>query len=159
MDNIFVVVGNRIYRQCIGIPMGIHCWPTLSCFIMNMHMKNDFNRFNTYSDDLFSLNNMYFAEEIPNIYPAELVLKKTTESFAVVLYLDISITISDNKFWTLVFDKRDSFNFHIVNLNIPTAPAYGVYISQLVKIGRICDEYSVCKQKLSNNIKTCKTGL
>ena len=64
-----------------------------------------------------------------------------------VSYLDISITISNNKFWTSVFDKRDSFNFRIVNFpflnsNIPTAPAYGVYISQLVRIGRICDEYS-----------------
>ena len=116
-------------------------------------MKNDFRlakRFNNtvrYIDDLLALNNMYFAEEIPNIYPAELVLKKTTESLAVVSYLDISITIGNNKFWTSVFDKRDSFNFHIVNFpflnsNIPTAPAYGVYISQLVRIGRICDEYS-----------------
>ena len=77
-------------------------------------MKNDFRlakRFNNtvrYIDDLLALNNMYFAEEIPNIYPAELVLKKTTESLAVVSYLDISITISNNKFWTSVFDKRDS---------------------------------------------------
>ena len=38
------------------------------------------------------------------------------------------------------------FNFHIVNFphmdsNIPSKPAYGVYISQLVRIGRICDSY------------------
>ena len=26
--------------------------------------------------------------------------------------------------------------------NIPSGPAYGVYISQLVRIGRICDNYS-----------------
>ena len=46
----------------------------------------------------------------------------------------------------MVHDKRDSFKFHIVNFphldsNIPTKPAYGVYISQLVRIGRICDRY------------------
>lgn len=42
-----------------------------------------------------------------------------------------------------VFDKRDGFNFHIVNMNsnIPSKPAYGVYISQLVRIGRTCDSY------------------
>ena len=127
VDNIFVVLGNRIYRQCIGIPMGTDCAPLLANLFLFYYeyaymkglMKNDFRlakRFNNtvrYIDDLLALNNMYFAEEIPNIYPAELVLKKTTESLAVVSYLDISITIGNNKFWTSVFDKRDSFNFHI----------------------------------------------
>ena len=46
----------------------------------------------------------------------------------------------------LFFDKQDGFSFHIVNFphmdsNIPSKPAYGVYISQLVRIGRICDSY------------------
>ena len=39
-----------------------------------------------------------------------------------------------------IFDKRDNFGFIIVNFphlcsNIPTKPAYGVYISQLIRIG------------------------
>ena len=43
--------------------------------------------------------------------------------------------------------KRDNFNFNIVNFpylssNIPSGPAYGVYISQLVRIGRICSNYT-----------------
>ena len=29
-----------------------------------------------------------------------------------------------------------------MNSNIPIKPAYGIYISQLVRIGRICEEYS-----------------
>ena len=46
----------------------------------------------------------------------------------------------------VVFDKRDHLNFHIVNFpymdsNIPSKPVYGVYNSQLVRIGRICDSY------------------
>ena len=46
----------------------------------------------------------------------------------------------------MVFDKRDSFTFSIVNFphlssNIPSKPAYGVYISQLVRIGRICSNF------------------
>ena len=47
------------------------------------------------------------------------------------------------KFSTAVFDKRDDFNFHIVNLthmDIPTKPACGVYISQLVRILRTVKE-------------------
>ena len=42
-----------------------------------------------------------------------------------------------------VYDKRDDFDFRIVNFphmdsNIPANPAYGIYISQLVRYARIC---------------------
>ena len=90
-----------------------------------------------------TLNNSSFASKIPEIYP-ELDLKKTTESPCTVSYLDILITINNGKYVTAVYDKRDSLHFSIVNFpylssNIPSKTAYGVYISQLVRIGRICD--------------------
>ena len=42
-----------------------------------------------------------------------------------------------------IYDKRDDFAFRIVNFphmdsNIPAKPAYGVYISQLVRYARFC---------------------
>ena len=45
-----------------------------------------------------------------------------------------------------IFDKRDDFNFPIANFplicsNIPAAPAYGVYISQLIGYSRACGTY------------------
>ena len=54
--------------------------------------------------------------------------------------------INNGQYVTAVYDKRDSFNFSIVNFpylssNIPSKQAYGVYISQLVRIGRICDNF------------------
>ena len=99
-----------------------------------------------YIDDLLTLNNSSFASKIPDIYPPELDLKKTTESPSTVSYLDILITNNNWKYVTVVYDKRDSFNFSIVNFpylssNIPSKQAYGVYISQLVRIGRICDNF------------------
>ena len=44
------------------------------------------------------------------------------------------------------YDKRNYFNFPIVNFplicsNIPAAPAYGVYISQLIRYSRACGSY------------------
>ena len=72
------------------------------------------------------------------IYPDELKLKKTSESSTALLYLlDIQITIVNGKYSTAVYDKRDYFSFKIVNFpylcsNIPSRPAYGVYISQYV---------------------------
>ena len=48
---------------------------------------------------------------------------------------------------TKLYDKRDTFGFHIVNFpfmssNIPSAPAYGVYASQLIRYARCCSNYS-----------------
>ena len=51
--------------------------------------------------------------------------------------------------WTLstkLGDKRDDFDFRIVNVpyiysNIPESPAYGVYISQLIRYARACSSY------------------
>ena len=66
-----------------------------------------------------------------------------------VSYLDVGIIIKDGHFTTTVYDKRDSFNFRIVNSpfmssNIPTGPSYGINIAQLVRIGRICSTYDEC---------------
>ena len=98
-----------------------------------------------YIDDLLTLNNTSFHSAIDDIYPEELKLKKTSESSIALSYLDIQITIVNGKYSTAVYDKRDSFNFKIVNFPhpssyIPSGPAYGVYISQLVRIGRICSK-------------------
>ena len=46
-----------------------------------------------------------------------------------------------------LYDKRDGFSFQIVNFpflcgNIPSAPAYGVYISQLIRYARACRKYT-----------------
>ena len=96
----------------------------------NLQAAMKFNGTMWYIDDLLTLNNSGFASKIPYIYPPELDLKKTTESPSTVSYLDILIT--NGQYVTAVYDKRDSFNFSIVNFL-----AYGVYISQLVRIGRM----------------------
>ena len=141
--------------------MGTNCAPLLANLYlfyyeysyMKKLMKTNFlqaRRFNNtvrYIDDLLTLNNPGFSDEIANIYPPELVLKRTTENPLCVSYLDICITLGQHRFFTTIFDKRDNFNFDIVNFpflssNIPTNPAYGVYISQLIRISRICCEYN-----------------
>ena len=95
-----------------------------------------------------------------NIYPPELTLKRTTESDTTLSYLDVSISICKGKFITDVFDKRDNFNFNIVNYpymcsNIPTKSTYGVYISQLIRISRICDKFASFVNFLSSLFTLC----
>ena len=53
---------------------------------------------------------------------------------------------SKYKFTTDLYDKREAFNFTIVNYphmdsNIPSKPAYGVFISQLTRYLRVCGNY------------------
>ena len=47
---------------------------------------------------------------------------------------------------TKIYDKRDDFSFKIINFpymcsNIPSSPAYGVYISQLIRYARASTNY------------------
>ena len=111
-----------------------------------------------YIDDLLTLNNSRFKDVAGKIYPPELELKRTTESPTRCSYLDLDISIAGHRFCTDLYDKRDAFNFRIVNFphmdsNIPSKPAYGVFISQLIRYLRVCGEYHQFKVR-SNNLTT-----
>ena len=60
---------------------------------------------------------------------------------------DLLLSIeSDGQLRNSLYDKRDDFNFHITNFpflssNIPFSPAYGVFISQLIRYARACSSY------------------
>jgi hypothetical protein len=95
----------------------------------------------------FSLNNSRFGDFVDRIYPIELEIKDTTDTDRSASYLDLHLGIhSEGQLKTKLFDKRDDFNFPIVNFpficsTIPAAPAYGVYISQLIRYFRACGSY------------------
>ena len=105
IDNIYVSVGNKVYRQCVGIPMGTDCAPLLANLFLfsyeyrymrgliksNILMARKFNNTMRYIDDLLVMNNTSFSDAIQDIYPSELRLKKTTESTTALSYLDILI--------------------------------------------------------------------
>ena len=161
IDNVFVQFGGRLFQQTVGIPMGTNCAPLLadlflysyeSEFLDGLKKKDkklarSFNFSFRYIDDVLSLNNPRFGDFLHLIYPDELEIKDTTDTPKSACYLDLHLEIdSTGKLNTKLFDKRDSFNFQIVNFpflssNIPSAPAYGVYISQLIRYSRACDRY------------------
>ena len=89
---------------------------------------------------------LLFAEYLEFIYPRELEIKETTETAASSSYLDCYLYIDNGKLNTRLYDKRDDFNSPIVNFpflssNIPSAPANGVYVSQLIRCARTCSHY------------------
>ena len=57
--------------------------------------------------------------------------------------LNPKMKITNGKVSSKIYDKRDDFNFKIVNFpfldgDVPRSPSYGVYISQLIRFARVC---------------------
>ena len=90
----------------------------------------------------------YIAQFLPLIYPPELEVKETTDTASSASFLDLYLEFDDSgQLSTKIYDKRDDFNFKIINFpnmcsNIPASPAYGVYISQLIRYARASSNYS-----------------
>ncbi|KAK3087812.1 hypothetical protein FSP39_010974 [Pinctada imbricata] len=163
IDNIFVVFGGKVFQQIVGIPMGTNCAPLLADiflysyeaeFIQSLvsegkrYLASEFNFTYRYIDDVLSINNPKFADYLSSIYPSELEVKDTTETKNSASYLDIMLSYdTDGHMNTSLYDKRDDFNFSITNFpflssNIPSSPAYGVFISQLIRYARANTKYT-----------------
>ena len=57
-------------------------------------------------------------------------------------FLDLHLSISDGFVKTKIYDKRNDFDFHIVNFSfldgdVTRSTFYGVYISQLIRLARV----------------------
>ena len=73
---------------------------------------------------------------VHRIYPAELQLNEANASDTEAVFLELNLSIHNDIISTKIYDKRDYFNFDIVNFpfldgDVPRRPSYGVYISQL----------------------------
>ena len=78
---------------------------------------------------------------LSQIYPSELQLNKANTSDMEAEFLDLHLSISNDIVSTKIYDKREDFDFEIVNLpfldgDVPRSTSYGVYISQLIHFAR-----------------------
>ena len=143
--------------------MGTDCAPLLADLFLYSHeadfirgllkkngkkLARSFNFTFRYIDDFLSLNNSRFCDFVDRIYHIELEIKDTTDTDRSAQYFDLHLDIvNEGRLRTKLYDKRDYFNFLILNFpftsicNIPAAPAYGVYISQLIRYSRACGSY------------------
>ena len=153
MDNIYIRFGTKLYRQIVGIPMGTNCAPLVAdlflfCYERDFmkYLSSDnqadvikaFNSTSRYLDDLFNIGNPYIEGTVNQIYPSELQLNKASTSDTEAPFLDLHLSYSNGFVSSNNFDKRDDFNFDIVNFpfldgNDPPRPSYGVYISHLIR--------------------------
>ena len=148
-------IGNLLFKQCIGIPMGIDPAP----FWANLHLyayeykfikslmsvdKPRAMRFkfaSRFIDDECNLNDGgEFGRSFRSIYPSELELKCEHQGTHATFY-DLEINIVDAIFVYKLFDKRDDFPFFIVRMpdlggNIPNHVFYGAIMSEFLRIAR-----------------------
>ena len=152
--------------------MGTNCAPLVAdlflfCFerdfMLSFSYENQsevieaFNSSSRYLDDLLNIDNTFINSMVNHIYPSELQLNKANVSDTETSFLDIHLSISDGFVKTKIFDKRDDFDFDIVNLpvldgDVPRSTFYGIYISQLICIARVSshgDDFSTRNKVLT----------
>jgi hypothetical protein len=155
INNTYFTIGDRIYRQRIGIPMGTDAAPYLANLFLyyyefqylERHNKNPLvcarlSRCFRYIDDLIYLGIPdFFAKTALDIYPPELTLNRENTDASTATFLDLEITVSNGKYVTRLYDKRNDFPFSVVNYphsdcNIPRNVVHGVIVSQVLRICR-----------------------
>ena len=68
-------------------------------------------------------------------------LNKANASDKEATFLDLHLSISNEFVSTKIYDKRDDYDFEIVNVpfldgDVPRSTSYGVYIAQLIRFAR-----------------------
>ena len=136
--------------------MGTYCAPLVAdlflfCyerdFMLSLSDNNQadiieaFNPTSRYLDDLLNIDSSYFEQMVGQIYPTELQLNKANSSDTEAPFLDLNLSVTNGIVSSKMYDKRDDFNFEIVNFpfldgDVPRSPSYGVYISQLICFAR-----------------------
>ena len=93
-----------------------------------------------YLSIILDLQNFFHC---PLIYPPELEIKETTDTASSASFLDLYLEFDDSgQLSTKIYDNFKIINFPNMCSNIPASPAYGVYISQLIRYARASSNYS-----------------
>ena len=90
-----------------------------------------FNSTSRYLGDPLNIDNNFFDSMVNRIHPSELQLNKANMSDTEASFLDLHLSISDGFVKIKIYDKRDDFDFDIVNFpfqdgNVPCLTSYGV---------------------------------
>ena len=127
--------------------MGTNCAPLVAdlflfCyerdFMVSLSADKDaeiieaFSSTSRYLDDLLNIDNTYLDGMVKQIYPPERQLNEANSSRTKAPFLNLCLTISDGFVSSKIYDKRDDFDFDIVNFpfvegDIPLATSYSLF--------------------------------
>ena len=102
---------------------------------------DSFNTTSRFLDDILNINNFYFDNMVSQTYHSELQLNKANTSDTEAAFLDSHLSISNDIVSTKIYDKRDDFDYEIVNFpfldgDVPRSTSYEVFFSQLIRFAR-----------------------
>ena len=156
LDNSSFRFGTKLYTQVVGTPMVTYC-ASLVVDLFLLCYERDFmmcfsddkqadviDAINTtfrYLDDIWKIINVYFDNMVSQTYPSEHQLNKANAFDKEAAFLVLHLSISNDIVSTKIYDKRDDFDFEIVNFpfldgDVPRSTFYGFYISQLIRFAR-----------------------
>ena len=155
MDNCQFTLGDKVFQQIIGIPMGSDPAPFMANLFLyyyesrwikklkkkDLNIARKFGNTFRFIDDLMAINdNGEFERNIHDIYPSELELKKEHGGDH-VSFLDLDVSLNNKAFSIKLFDKRDAFPFSIVRMpycssNMPSKIFYSCIAAEILRIGR-----------------------
>ena len=159
-DNIYIRFGTKLYRQIVDIPMDTNCVPLVAdlfllCYerdfmtslsvVKQAEIIEAFKSTSRYLHDLLNIDNPYFEDIVNRIYPSEMQLNKANISDTEAPFLDLHLSISNGFVSSKIYDKRDHFDFDIVNFpfldgNVPRSTRSPFYLLR----GLHFSTYSVC---------------
>ena len=145
LDNIYIRFGTKLYRQIVHIPMGTNCAPLVADLFLFCYEKDfvtslsdvkqskiikAFKSTSRYLDDFLNIDNPYFEGMVNRIYSSELQLNKANTSDTEAPFLDLHLSISNGFVSSKIYDKRNDFDFDIVNFPFWMVSAHGPRLFQ-----------------------------
>ena len=161
IDNAYFQVGDKIFKQIIGIPMGSDPAPFIANLFlyvyenryMNGLKKSDLSRARNlrhvfrFIDDLIAINdNDEFLKSYKEIYPQQMELKVENQGTIKASHLDLDLEIKDRVFISRLYDKREAFKFDVVRMpfkcsNMPYKMFYSTISAEVLRICRATSSY------------------
>lgn len=163
VNNTFLVNGGVLRRQCLGMPMGTNCAPSLVNLFLYAYEAAFISRLMLDSlesarlfhitfrliDDVLSVDNPLWRNAINRpseeggIYPRALVWSETTVTANEAEFVGMRLVAADKRFHLSVYDKRDVFPFEVrryplMKSMIPSTIPYGVCTGLLHRGYEIC---------------------
>ena len=95
-----------------------------------------------YLDELLNIDDPYFEGIVNLICQPELQLNKANTSYTEAPFLDLHLSISNGFVSSKIYNKRDDFDFDIVNFpvldgDVPDSTSYGLYMSHLIRFASV----------------------
>ena len=100
---------------------------------------------------------------VNKFHPPELQLNKANTSDTEASFLDLHLSISNGFVFFKIYDKRDDFDFDMINKfpflegGVACLPSYRVYIYQLIRFARVFSHVDDLHAR--NKCLTTQTGL